>query len=300
MEAIRLQETAISIARNIGNYSLESGVQRLLGNAAASYLVVGDYEKASTSCKDALEIVRQGGNYNYLNELGTLGELGRAQTALGLYHDAIVSYNDAIDLCVEHEVAREYAKVLGNISIPYSALGNNDAALKSARESAELSKNLGQRSLISYNFGHLAKVHLDRFEYGLALEKALFALDQKVITNNMYVSLIAAISQMSLKVTPTSPKQLFAKSIHYSDLLLQRTPQHAFCQFVKGLGFYGLAACEVSNKKDNLILANKHTQHALELSHASGIIALVEGFAKHIQELSTPIIDEMKFDYALD
>ncbi|MGF2012047.1 CHAT domain-containing protein [Nostoc sp. DedVER01b] len=177
LEIVRLgllakeQEIAVSIGHRI----------------ATNWVNNSRFVEALELCKQVLAVFQ---------DYRILGTIARAERFLGFVQEAVIHYQQALDLCPEEEL-QEKATTLNNMAVVFADQGNIPKAIALWEQNLEISEQIGDVKLKATTLNNMAQVIAQQGD----IPKAIALYEQVVSTLaqiSAYGNLVTALSNLSL------------------------------------------------------------------------------------------------------
>jgi serine phosphatase RsbU (regulator of sigma subunit)/Flp pilus assembly protein TadD len=294
-EALDYHLRSLEIKRGLGN-TQSIGVSLMnLGNV---YLELKDYEKAELNINEAIEILEETRNGNYLAY--AYGILSKVNNAKGNTQLAIKNLEVAIDYSKQGKSRWGLGENLLDLGYLYMATNRIDLAEKAFNESLELAKETNAINLMKQNYKPLSDILMQRGDYKKASDYLLSFIDVNDSLFNKDKQ--EAIQEMETKyetekkeqeiVLLNQEKELNAVSLENEVLLRNSFIGGTFTFLVITIGLFNRYRFKTKTNKKlaelNYKLTDLNEQMEDELNQA----------ASYIQSLLPPKInDRIKTDY---
>ena len=244
------------------------GVAGSLGNLGLVYENLGDYPKAISYYKQALEICREIDDKDGVG--AALGNLGLIYESLGDYPKAISYHKQALGIERLIEDKKGVAGTLGNMGLVYQSLGDYPNAISYFEQALEIKRQIGVPTRIEE--GNIADVWLKTGE----VQKA----------EGAYLKLGGSIRLGRLNLAERN----YGKAVEYFDKSLKRDLQTRNAAFLfadyAGLGqaYEGLKEYDKAreNYEKAVTMAEEQREALAEAEKSKFFVAEVMGF-KRIQ-----------------
>ncbi|MFM7601559.1 MAG: CHAT domain-containing protein [Pseudanabaena sp.] len=164
-EALQLNEQALKIYQEIGDYPSQANTQLLIGNV---YLIFGQYDNAINTFNQSLEIAKQLGIPNL--EVRLLNNLGAAYFALGQYQKAIDQHQRGLALARDIADRQGESLILGLLGNDYVALGQYQKALDFYQQYLAATRDIRDHQGEAYALGNIGNTYAYLGQYQKAID----------------------------------------------------------------------------------------------------------------------------------
>jgi predicted ATPase/class 3 adenylate cyclase/Tfp pilus assembly protein PilF len=172
-----LYDSALAIARAVGDRRLEARVRALIGLLLESENRMDESRAENIA---ALQIARELGDRGL--QCSTINGLGTMELAEGRYDEALAHFEQALALARELGDRRVQGTVLGNLSNLHFAVGRMDEARVQGEATLAIARETGHRKLEGNTLCNLGMLHLvlGRLDEADAASKAALAVAREV------------------------------------------------------------------------------------------------------------------------
>lgn len=164
-QAIASFQQAFSIALTVGDQMEEA---HALNNWGVSNSILGNYGQSIELHQRALTIAQSTSNMK-IEEGKTYNYLGRNYWWIGQYEQAIIIYQQALDIFLEFNAIREEGRVYTNLGAVYNNLGQYDKALEYHQQAIFIAQNTDDLTEEGRVYGNLGDVYYRLGQYSQAL-----------------------------------------------------------------------------------------------------------------------------------
>lgn len=307
-EAIGYYESALSLARRIGNRAVEGFAVTGLGLV---YHVLGDIERATGFLMSALSISEERGDqYEQSAQLGYLGlthlsigqfeqaiqffnrgltisqsiadlweescergYLGTVYCAIGQYQRALQCYEQALTLARKTADRRGIGEHLDGLGFVYCALGQLEQAAACFEKSVEIAEEIGNQRTHGHSQLGLGTVALAGGAFTLAQQHYEAALAANVPRINYQAALKLGIVLLHLHSSQAA--SAFGSAIGYCRTILAQMPNLYEPRYVLATALIGQAVCDsrwINLTSELLAPAISEYRRALTITGAPGVI----------------------------
>jgi len=238
-EALKTQEDALDVMREIGDFSELSGQPRVLANMGVSYMSLGDFEAARMALMEALELGRR---LNYdLVIASALAELGRVEIYLGNAARAVEFLTESQQIFERVDFKRDIVKGLGNLGRALIDIGDLPRTIDLCEQSVKLAETNGSIPLINFNSGHLALALLLSGDFERAEMVIERAFQQSVAYNNAHIATLKGIIALQRNANAEA-ESAFERATHNAEQHLGGENVNIIALEAIGVAHAGLAA----------------------------------------------------------
>ena len=165
VEAMELYETAINIAKEMGEKENEAYANNILGTLSYD---LGNYDKAKEYLEKALAIRIQIGDE--VGEASSFGNLGTVFQSLGQYDKAKEYLEKALAIRIQIGDKKGEASSYGNLGTVFQSLGQYDKAKEYLEKALAIRIEIGDREGEAADYGNLGTVFQSLGQYDKAKE----------------------------------------------------------------------------------------------------------------------------------
>jgi tetratricopeptide (TPR) repeat protein len=187
---VRVNQTALAIARQLGDRDAQAQAQADLGFA---YCSQSRYAEAVAYTRESLAIRRALGDR--LGQGASLNNLGIVYERQGRLEEALACHQES--LAIKRELGDRFglAITLSNVGEVYQRLGRYQEALDCLRESLALHQELDDRRGQAFSLGNLGNVHerQGRYQEALACQRESLAIRRELGDRAGQASCLTAI-----------------------------------------------------------------------------------------------------------
>lgn len=163
--ALESWQQALTLYRQLQD---RQGEALVLGNLGATYLTIGNYNKAIEFLQPFLLIAQNTGNRS--SEAQALGNLGIAYKGSGKYTQSIEFHQQALTLMRQLNNRQGEGQIIGNLGNTYEALGDYEKAIASYQQSLEIAREINDHIGEGTALGTLGAINANLGKYGKAIE----------------------------------------------------------------------------------------------------------------------------------
>jgi len=265
--AIEYYEKALEIAREIGN---KSGEGTALGNLGLVYRDLGEVKKAMEYYEKALEIAQEIGNE--LGEGAALANLGLAYGDLGEVKKAIEYYKKALEIARDIGNKSGEGAALANLGLVYGDLGEVNflfgdwkSSLDLLYKSLEIYQEIENPTRQAEVLAKIGDLQIKSGDWEEA--QANFNKSFEIFETTTPIKILdVLVSESELNISEGIVNNAYEKLQNAYEIVSKSgLNQKKICICIK-LGKAKLIDYENKGVKDNISIAKKHLESALELA----------------------------------